>query len=195
MLTVILVGGASRRMGRDKALLEYNGETMVQTLIDRYAAAFGEAAVSVNRAGRFRVRGAAELVDPFPDCGPLNGIIAGFDYTQDDMLFLTATDIPRGTPELAARLAEMCGEHDACVIKSGPKGVEPLFAVYRRSCRDAAAEALGSGRRSFRAVFDKLNVRFVTPEELDGFDLDYILDNVNTPEEYEKILRSARDAE
>ena len=51
MLTVILTGGSSRRMGRDKALLPFGDGTLLQTLIDRYAA-LGPVGVSVDAAGR-----------------------------------------------------------------------------------------------------------------------------------------------
>ena len=52
MTTVILTGGGSRRMGSDKAMLPWQGKTMLQSLIDRYSV-LGDVAVSVNRPGRF----------------------------------------------------------------------------------------------------------------------------------------------
>ena len=52
MLTVIMTGGASRRMGRDKAMLPWQGKTLLQTLIDRYSAALGRLC---GQAGALRV--------------------------------------------------------------------------------------------------------------------------------------------
>ena len=80
MLTVILTGGASRRMGRDKAMLKLGGKTMLQHLIDKYST-LGEVAVSVNERGRFPFAGARELADEFPDMGPLNGLVSAFSKT------------------------------------------------------------------------------------------------------------------
>ena len=186
MLTVILSGGASRRMGRDKATLPYGGSTLLQTLIDRYAA-LGDVGVSVNEAGRFAFRGAAELPDPFPDGGPMNGIIAGFRRTAADALLLTAVDLPYGDVALALRLDALRGDADACLIRRGVKGIEPLFAVYGRACLAAAEACMAEDRRAMRAMLDRVNVRWVTPGEIPEFDLDRIFLNVNTPEEYRAL--------
>ena len=189
MLTVILTGGGSRRMGRDKAALPWAGGTMLQNLIDQYAASLGPVAVSVNRSGRFAFTGAEELVDRYPDMGPLNGILSAFEESGEELVFLTATDLPFGDPALVRRLAELMGEADACVMRRGVKGVEPLFALYHRRCYDAAAKCLAAGRKSFFALFEEIKVRYVEEEELADFDLERILFNVNTPEEFKKATK------
>lgn len=185
MLTVILSGGASRRMGRDKALLPYAGTTLLQALIDQYAP-HSPVAVSVNRTGRFPFTGALELSDPHPDAGPLNGLVAGFAAGADE-IFLTGTDLPFGDWALVERLRALRGEADACILQRGEKGIEPLFAVYGARCAAAAADCLAAGQRSFFQLFRRVNVRYVNPEEVADFDLDRILTNVNTPEEYAKL--------
>ncbi len=186
VLTVILAGGASRRMGRDKALLPYQGTTLLQAQIDKYSV-IGPVAVSVDRAGRFPFTGAAELPDLFPGQGPLNGLIAGFQNTEEESVFLTAVDLPHGDPALALRLEALRRGNDVCIIEGGAKGPEPLFAVYGRSCLPAAKTCMENGERSIRAMLRLLSVRAVTQEELPEFDLRHILKNVNTPEDYAGI--------
>lgn len=186
MTTVILTGGSSRRMGRDKAMLPFAGSTLLQTLIDRYAA-FGMVGVSVDRAGRFAFLNAAELADAYPGQGPLNGIVSGFRMTDAQELLLTAVDLPYGDPALALRLCEMRADADVCVLRRGVKGIEPLFAVYARSCALVAEDCLRKERRSLLAVFDRVKVRYVAPEELPGFDLARIFTNVNTPQDYQML--------
>jgi len=188
MLTVILTGGGSRRMGQDKALLPFGGKTLLQTLIDLYSP-MGPIAVSVNEAGRFPFTGAVELADRWPDLGPLNGLYSAFSETGAQELFLTATDLPFGDPALVQRLAEMRGEADACILKRGKKGMEPLYAVYGARCGAAAEACLSQGKKSFFEMLDGLQVRYVLPEELPEFDLDRILTNVNTPEEYAALIK------
>lgn len=189
MLTVILTGGASRRMGRDKAQLPWKGETMCQSLINRYSV-LGPVAVSVNRAGRFEFTNAMELVDEFPDMGPMNGIVSAFSRTEEDEIFLTATDLPYGQPELVEKLRRLAGDADACVMHRGVKGLEPLFAIYKRSCYAPALSFMREGRRSIMALLGSLRVRYVEESELEGFDLERILANVNTEKEYEEALKN-----
>ena len=187
MLTVILTGGSSRRMGRDKALLPFGdgGGTLLQYLIDHYRA-WGDVAVSVDRPGRFPFTGAAELVDPFPGQGPMNGIISGLRTGAEELL-LTAVDLPYGDPALAECLNAQRGGADACLVRRGPKGIEPLFAVYGQGCLPVAEDCLRQGRRSIMALLDRVPVRYVAPEELAEFDLERIFTNVNTPEDFEAI--------
>jgi len=183
MLTVILTGGGSRRMGQDKAMLQFRGKTMLQTLIDCYSV-LGPVAVSVNEAGRFSYSGAVELVDRWAGLGPLNGIVSAFAETDADEIFLTATDLPYGDPKLVQRLAALRGDADACVLKRGKKGIEPLYAIYGSRCGAAAAECLSNGKKALFDLLEHSRVRYVLPEELPEFDLDRILTNVNTPEEF-----------
>ena len=187
MLTVILTGGGSRRMGRDKAMLSVGDKTMLQYLIDKYSTTLGEVAVSVNKMSRFPFEGATEIVDRYPDMGPLNGLVSAFAEHKDDVIFVTGTDLPFGEPKLALRLAELMGDADACIMRRGKKGFEPLFAIYRRVCGEKADECLAQGKKSIRDLLEKVNVRYVESEEIAEFDLEKILMNVNTEEEYENM--------
>ncbi len=187
MLTVILAGGRSSRMGQDKAQLRFQDDTMLQGLIQKYSAALGPVAVSVDRAGRFPFSNAMELVDRYPGMGPLNGIVSAFTDTDEQEIFLTATDLPLGDPLLAKRLAAMRSAADACLIRLNDRMIEPLFAVYGAGCLLPAISALESGHRSFYQLLERLCVRYAAPEELSGFDLETILWNVNTPAEYAQL--------
>ena len=192
MLTVILTGGQSRRMGRDKALLPCGDQTMLQTLIDRYLRKRRAVAVSVDGPGRFPCDGALELIDAFPGMGPLNGLYSAFTRTKADCVLLTATDLPNGDPSLAQVLQTLLGDHDACVIRRGDGTLETLFAIYARSCLPAVEACLRSGRRAIRAVLEQVHVRYVEEAELDGWDLARILMNVNTPQDYEKYCQEEK---
>lgn len=186
MLTVILTGGGSRRMGRDKAMLPIGGKTMLQHLIDKYSA-LGPVAVSVNASGRFPFEGARETVDRYPDMGPLNGLVSAYEEFSEELVFMTATDLPFGDTALVKRLAELMGDAEACIMRRGKKGFEPLFALYRRSCGNKADSCLAQGKKSIRDLLEIIDVRYVEPEEIAEFGLEQILMNVNTPEEFENM--------
>lgn len=184
---VILAGGMSRRMGRDKAALPFGEETMLSRLIRIYRPYFDVTAVSVNCAGRFDTCGAPEIVDRRPGDGPMAGLEAAFLDTGADVIFLTATDLPFGDPALARHLMKARGDHDICLIRSD-KGLEPLFAVYASSCLGAVRRSLEEGRRSMFNVLRQMDTLELTGEDLPQFELERILRNVNDPEEYARAL-------
>lgn len=185
---VILAGGMSRRMGRDKAALPFGEETMLSHLVRLYRPYFDLTAVSVNTAGRFETYGALEVVDRRPGDGPLAGLEAAFLDTGADLIFLTGTDLPLGDPALARHLMAVRGDHDVCLIRSA-KGLEPLFAVYSSACLGAVRKALEEGRRSMFHMLQQVNTLELSAESLPAFDVQRILTNVNDPGEYERVLK------
>lgn len=184
---VILAGGMSRRMGRDKAALPFGEETMLSRLVKLYRPYFDLTAVSLNTAGRFDTYGALEVVDRRPGDGPMAGLEAAFLDTGADVIFLTGTDLPLGDPALALYLMEQRGQHDACLIRS-PRGLEPLFAIYSSACLPAIQQTLDEGRRSLFSMLQKVDMLELPAESLTQFPLQKILTNVNDPEEYARVL-------
>ncbi len=194
MLTVILTGGASRRMGRDKARLEVNGQPLVALLAERYSA-LGDVALSAARAEDFQGMNCRVFPDTYPGRGPLNGIVSAFRLTGEDRIFLTAVDIPFGSAELAQRLDSCLGGHDACVIHRSDGRDEPTFAVYSRSCLARAEECLASGRLSFRDLFGSLDLCRVDEKKLSAFELEHILFNMNTQDDYSFVIKQLEEKE
>lgn len=184
---VILAGGMSRRMGRDKAALPFGEETMLSHLVNTYRPHFDMIAVSLNTAGRFDTAGALEVVDHHPGNGPMAGLEAAFLETDADVIFLTGTDLPLGDPALAKHLLELRGDYDVCLIRSA-KGPEPLFAVYSSSCLPAVQNALENGRRSMFSMLQDVRTLEIPAEDLTQFDVQKVLTNVNDPEEYARVL-------
>ena len=112
-----------------------------------------------------------------------------FSQTDADAVFLTATDLPCGSVELANHLLKELGEADACVICRRDGKPEPTFGVYRRNCQKAVKMLLDEDQRTFRTLFDRIHVRWLYEKELAEFPLEQLLQNINTPEEYEKLQR------
>lgn len=181
MITVILTGGLSRRMGRDKGLLPFGGESLLRQLVERWRDVFDGVAVSVDRPGRFDTAGAAEYTDLHPGCGPFAGLEAALAQSGAEAVFLTAVDLPFGEPALARRIAALRGDADACFIRRKNGRQEPLFGVYAAACLPALTACMEEGRYSGKAMFERVKVREVAEEELPGFDLDRILFNMNRP--------------
>lgn len=159
-------------MGQDKATLPADGTTMALMLAEKYAK-LGPVAFSVDRSGRFPAGEYRELADRFPGCGPLNGLVSAFEQTEEDVIFLTATDMPGGDTDSVEYLLSRLGEHDACLYEN-----EPLFGVYRRSCLVPAAESLEAGEYALWRFLRKIDALQLPAEDKNVFV------NLNTPEEY-----------
>ncbi len=177
---VILAGGMSRRMGRDKAVLPFGAETMLARAVRSYSAVFPSVYLSVNQAGRFALPGVPELVDRRPGQGPLAGLETAFLATDAPVVFLAAADLPFADPALARRLADACTERDACLLSLK----EPLFGAYRRTCLPTVTELLDTGRRSMRSLLERIELQEIDPSAR-------IL-NVNEPSDYLEALSILR---
>ena len=161
---------------------------MLTHLIETYRARF-DVAVSVREAGQFDTAGAPELLDLHPGQGPLAGLEAAFRQTEAEVVFLTATDLPFGDAGLAEELLRRLGDAEACVLRRREGKIEPLFGVYRRGCLPAVERCLKEGRRSCRGLLDQIRVRWVEEDEISNWDLEQVLQNVNTPEEYQRAIQ------
>lgn len=186
---VILSGGQSRRMGRDKAGVMLTGRTLLNRMEAELAPLFGEVYVSVDRPGRYP--GYRELADLRPGQGPLAGLEAAFLRTGAEAVFLAAVDLPFAGASLAARILAEAGAADACVIRRRSGEAEPLFALYRRGCLEPLTACLNEGRRAVKALLDRVDCRWLEEEELPEFDLERALWNVNTGAE---LCRAAEAA-
>lgn len=187
LTTVILTGGASRRMGRDKGSLPVGEGTLLDYLAGRWKGVFSGVAVSVGEHPRLLSEDVTPLTDHFPGAGPMAGLEAGLSAFSGGV-FLTAVDMPFGDPDLARDLAARRGEDDVCLIRRANGRLEPLFAVYGPKCLPAVRACLSAGERSFvHGLFPKVKVRLVEEADLPGFDLERVLRNVNRPEDWAEV--------
>lgn len=177
---LVLAGGASRRMGRPKALLPVAGTTLVGYIASRLGAQFREVLVAASDPALVPA-GLRQVPDLHPGLGPLSGIEAGLQAAGTDRLFVVACDLPRVTAELAALIVGRSEGHDAAVplVDGRP---QPACACYRKSTLEAVSQALDRGRLKAADVLLDLDVEWV-----DGLNPD-LLWNMNTPEDYQVFL-------
>lgn len=187
MIALILTGGASSRMGRDKAGLEVEGVPLLQAMVERFRPHFDEVVISVDRPGRFDTFGAREIVDWYPGRGPLAGLHAALAETEADAAFMTAVDLPYADPTLAKRMAELMEPgYDAAVLQRGGR-YEPVFAVYRNTVLPFAEKCLKEQRLRFSQFLAAIRIREILPNELEAWNLDRVLFNMNRPDEYKLV--------
>ncbi len=147
---VILAGGKSSRMGRDKAFLAIGGQTLLARQIETVRAAGAtEILISGRADADYSAFGCRVLKDNFRDAGPLAGIEAALAVTIHPLLLVVAVDLPamnamflRGLPMAAAAGKGGVPRVNGCV--------EPLAALYPQTAAAIAATMLREGRLAAR---------------------------------------------
>ena len=142
---VILAGGLSTRMGRDKAVLRLGGKRLVDRAVSFLHPLFPEILVSVGSRRLALPHGARAVRDRFPGRGPSAGIDAAFSETRKRFLFVMACDMPAVSPALIRLLWAKARVGNGAVPVS-PRGVEPLFGFYHRDIARRLARDLAAGK-------------------------------------------------
>ena len=183
---VILAGGRSRRMGRDKLEMPLGGQTMLESAVSRFSEVFEHVYISVAEAGKYQIAGVSEIVDIKPGSGPLSGLHAALTCLPGDGVFLLAGDLPYSCPRAAKRITELCGACEISVVRLPDGRLEPLFGYYRKTLLQRCEEAISSGDFRMSEIILAAYTRYVDPLELGGPWNDKIIMNINNPEDYIK---------
>ena len=166
----VLAGGASRRMGRDKATMPVGGVELA-ALVLAAAAQVADPVVLVAPEGHPARRVAAPAVAD-PGLGPLAALAAALDALEAEHVLVLAADHPGLRVPLLAHLVALAGEADAVACRRGPR-LEPLVAVYRRAPALAAARSRLAGPPGGRSLLGLLaGLRTLVVEEPDWRRLD-----------------------
>jgi molybdopterin-guanine dinucleotide biosynthesis protein A len=181
---VILSGGASSRMGSNKALLPYRGGRFIEAIHRQLAGIFPEILVVTNTPDQYQFLPARKVPDLFPGMGALAGIHSGLHHCATPHIFAVACDMPYLDEGLIKFIAARAAGNGV-VIPESDQGVEPLHAAYGREALPAIEEALAGGRRRIVSFFNRVRVAKVTREEVAQFDPTFrAFRNINTPEDY-----------
>ncbi len=187
---VLLAGGASRRMGRDKRLLPWDTDSdgrersLLQSIAARLAEVSSDVIVVANDEPD--VSGARIVRDAFPGAGSLGGIYSGVVAADHGLTFVAGADMPFLDLGLVRHLVDRLGTADAVVpIISGRP--EPLHAVYGRSVLGPAKTLIEAGRLKIAGLFEDRAIVWVHENELRAIDPELAsFRNLNTPADYEK---------
>jgi FdhD protein len=189
---VILAGGESRRMGCDKSLLPIAGARFIEHIHRRLAGLFEEVIVVTNSPGLYPDLPCRKVPDIYPVKGSLAGIHSGLCHARSGKIFVVACDMPHLSAETIRRLCREKEGVDVVVPHSG-RGIEPLHALYDRSCLPAIEAALDAGEKRIVSFFPRVCVRELPMAAFAGCDPDSFR-NINTPQEY-FALRETRKEE
>ena len=191
MLGVVLAGGQSRRMGRDKALVDVDGVAMAIRVAEAQRSA-GCADVVLGGASARAVDGLGleVLREAHPGLGPLSGIDAGLNAALDrghDLMMCCPCDVPDVTSAQLTPLVEAMSDPSidvACVVSD--RGLEPLVSLWRaQSCCPVVRESLLNSDLAVRRVLGSLNMVTVSVTSPDA------VANMNTQSDLNRRAKRA----
>ena len=175
----ILAGGQSRRMGQDKSLLPVAGQPMIAHIAAQLQPLFPELLVSSNTPEQHAFLGLPLIADAETGQGPLRGILTCLEAAKNDLLLVTACDIPQLPLAFIGDMLHLARDCDLVIPVGADGRHEPLFAVYRKNLIPTARQILAAGGRRIVELF--ADHRSVCPELPQG------LFNLNTPDEYQRF--------
>lgn len=196
MLTLVIqAGGESRRMGRDKALVPFLGQTLIERVIGRVAHLADEILVTTNKPEDYAFLGVALVRDLIPGRGALGGLYTALSAARQPLVAVVACDMPFASAELLTfERDELLRTGCDAVIPRTAGGTEPFHAVYDRdACLPAILDAIRADKWRVDSWYARVNVRLLSPQETQRHDpLGLAFWNVNTPEELQEAERLAR---
>jgi molybdopterin-guanine dinucleotide biosynthesis protein A len=186
---VILAGGQSRRMGRDKAGLPAGDGTLVDHLARRLAPVVDETIIA-GGSGHASLEGVRLVADRYAGLGPLAGIQAGLAASRHAAVFVVGCDLPDVEPALVTLLRGLAGDWDAVVPRIDGQA-EGVCALYQRALASRVEDLLVAGERSIKRLLAASTVRYVSSEELRAVDPQLrSFRNINTPADYRAWLKT-----
>lgn len=184
-VAVIMAGGKSSRMKKDKALLPFGSySSLAEYQYRRLSKIFPSVYLSA-KINKFDFE-VPLLMDKYLGSSPLVALVSIFESLEVNEVFVLSVDAPFVEESVIEKLYNASCDHYDVVLAQSKKGVEPLCAIYHRSFLKEAKSALSQDQHRLQSLFDSLNVKKVLIENEAYFM------NMNYPEDYEKAKLLAK---
>jgi molybdopterin-guanine dinucleotide biosynthesis protein A len=192
---IVLAGGQSRRLGRDKAVEPLQGQPLIQRVVNRVRQVSRETVIVVadqDRGDALPLDKEVRIaLDIYPGKGSLGGIFSGLSAAQEEWGVVVACDMPFLNLDLLRYLVSLREDVDAVVpvLEGRP---EPTHSLYSRACLPHIEARLKANDLKISGFFDEVRVKYVPEEDIARFDPDCLsFFNINSPTDLDKALALA----
>jgi molybdopterin-guanine dinucleotide biosynthesis protein A len=184
---VIFAGGRSSRMGTDKALLPFAGYTSLSEFQYNKVSQWFKTVYLSSKSNKFNFN-CPILKDIYKESSPLVGIASIFQILKTDAVFILSVDAPLVNRYVIDKLWEAY-THDthantSAIIAQSPNGLQPLCGIYKRSILPFVLQNISLNKHRLSSLLRD------TPSKTVFFEDDTPFTNLNTQEEYQKLLTS-----
>ena len=192
LIAVILAGGQSSRMGRDKALLELNEQKFIDHLVQELSGCC-KVMISAAHQDDYAGYGVPVIADETKGIGPIEGIRQALRSSVSEYVFVCAVDTPFVRKEMIQYLAEfISSDYDAFVFRDGDR-IHPHIGIYSRAALPAIEEMIGEKQYRLTKLLSRIRTKYVDIGT-SCFDRK-VLRNINTPDDYLAILNQDAPAD
>ena len=174
----VLAGGHSRRMGQDKALLPWNGRSLLDHMTHLLSTV----------AGEVRVIGRGDLPDKIPEKGPLGGILTALQITSASRNLVVAVDLPFLPESFLQVFRERILRSKKQLVACKAGSDYPLCLGLDRALLPAVARRIATGKLALREFVEETPAEILDEASLyaAGFE-PFIFNNLNTPEDWQRL--------
>jgi molybdopterin-guanine dinucleotide biosynthesis protein A len=187
MTGIILSGGENSRMGVNKAFVVMDGERLIDRILKIFKGLFREVIVVTNAPLDYLDLDVTIVTDIYPGKKALGGIYTGLFFASCPHAFVAACDMPYLNPRFIAWMMQQAPAHDV-VVPQSPDGLEPLHAIYAKSCLPHMKHRIIQDRLKVTGFYKGLKCLTISDDILKTFDPDMqMFINVNTPDDLDRL--------
>lgn len=184
--SIILAGGRSSRLGRNKALLELNGQVLIERIINRLEQVSDELIIVTNEVDQYEEFEANIISDVYPGKGALGGIYSGVKRASNPHSLVVACDMPFLNVSLLRYMQGLATPYDVVIPRVG-QSTEALHAIYSKNCLPFIERQLLEGDLRIIHFFPNVRVGYVEQEEIEIFDPQHLsFFNINSEADLER---------
>jgi molybdopterin-guanine dinucleotide biosynthesis protein A len=186
---VILSGGQSIRMGKNKAFVEIDGIPIIQRIHNLFEKLFQEIIIVANQKEPFKNISSKIYSDLIPKRGVLGGLYTGLFFSSFQYSFCVACDMPFLKESVIEYLIKRI-QNDDVIVPRTKDGLQPLHAIYSKMCLGPIKHIIEEGKYKILDLYPMVKVKIIEEGELTLLDpTNESFVNVNTPEELLSIQK------
>jgi molybdenum cofactor guanylyltransferase len=177
---LILIGGRSSRMGSDKSLLEYHGQTQRVYLFELLTQFCNKVFFSAHQEQDIDY---PKIIDN--QClSPISGILSAFEFDSNSAWLVVACDMPMVNQSVIKELIQNRNPTKSATTFYNPinQNPEPLLTIYEPSIYEPLKKYVLEGNKSPMRLLQTLDIELISIKD------DMILKNINTKEDYQKMI-------
>jgi molybdopterin-guanine dinucleotide biosynthesis protein A len=176
----------------DKSFVNANGQPLIEHIVAKLTRLSDDVIIVTNSSEKYDELEAKLVGDIYPGKGALGGIYSGLRAATNADSLVVACDMPFLDLNLLRYMILLACEHDVVIPRIGGL-LEPLHAIYSKSCLEPIDRLLARGELKIIDFFPEVRVRYVEESEVDIFDPQHLsFFNVNTPSDLEEMKKLAR---